>query len=72
MDEHQLEKLKFKDQMGNLSNLTFKQVFKQNPDFVDFTQKSMSDGKGIFKLWIKYVKIKSIDGFSKNICESNE
>jgi hypothetical protein len=72
MDEARLEKFKFKDKMGNLSNLTFKQVFEQNPDFVDFTRKSMSDGKGIFKNWIKYVKIKSKDGFSKSICESHE
>ena len=72
MDEERLQNLKFKNEMGNLSNLTFKQVFENNPDFVDFTKKSMSGGKGIFKLWIKYVKIKSRDGFSKSICESTE
>ena len=72
MDEERLQNLKFKNEMGNLSNLTFKQVFETNPDFVDFTKKSMSGGKGIFKLWIKYVKIKSRDGFSKSICESTE
>jgi hypothetical protein len=70
MDEDRLQNLKFKNEMGNLSNLTFKQVFENNPDFVDFTKKSMSDGKGIFNLWIKYVKIKSRDG--KVIQESSE
>ena len=45
--------------MGNLSGRTFEEVFTENQEFVDFTVKSMSQGKGIFKYWIKYVALKN-------------
>ena len=72
MAESVLELLKFKGEMGNLSNQSFKEVFENNKDFVKFTRNSMSEGKGIFKQWIRYVKIKSSDGFSESICQSAE
>ena len=56
----QLENLKFVKQMGVLSEKSFKEVFNSNQDFVDFTRTSMSQGKGIFKFWIEYVKLRSI------------
>jgi hypothetical protein len=70
MAECVLEILKFKDKMGNLSNQSFKEVFENNKDFVKFTRSSMREGKGIFKQWIRYVKIKNSDG--KSLCESAE
>jgi hypothetical protein len=70
MAESVLEVLKFKGQMGNLSDQSFKDVYENNKDFVKFTRSSMSDGKGIFKQWIRYVKIKNSDG--KSLCESAE
>ena len=72
MAESVLELLKFKGEMGNLSNKSFKEVFENNKDFVKFTRTSMSEGKGIFKQWIRYVKIKSSDGFPKSFCQSAE
>ena len=55
----QLSKLKFVKQMGVLSEKTFKRVYDSNPEFVDFTRESMSQGKGIFKFWLEYVKLRS-------------
>ena len=55
----QLGKLKFVKDMGVLSDKTFKEVFYNNQDFVDFTRTSMSQGKGIFKFWLEYVKLRS-------------
>ena len=55
----QLEQLQFVDQMGALSKKSFKQVYDTNQDFVDFTRVSMSQGNGIFKFWVEYVKLRS-------------
>ena len=44
--------------MGAISGKTFCEVFENNQDFVEFTVKNMSEGKGIFKFWIEYVKLK--------------
>ena len=55
----QLEQLKFVKQMGVLSEKTFKQVYDSNDDFVEFTRTSMSQGDGIFKFWLEYVKLRS-------------
>ena len=44
----QLEQMIFVKQMGELSEKSFKYVFDSNQDFVDFTQASMTQGKGIF------------------------
>ena len=55
----QLEQLKFVKQMGALSENSFKEVFESNQDFVDFTQASMTQGKGIFKFWLEYVKLRT-------------
>ena len=63
MDEHRIEelsKLKFVQKMGALSDRTFQQVYETNQEFVDFTRESMSQGKGIFKLWIEYCKLRQI------------
>ena len=54
-----LEKLTFAEKMGDLSNLTFKQVFENNKPFVEFSLKNMSEGTGIFKYWLEYVKLKN-------------
>jgi hypothetical protein len=72
MAESVLEIMKFNDNMGDLSNKTFKEIFTDNKPFVEFTVKSMREGKGIFQQWIRYVKIKQNNGFSKDICESTE
>ena len=55
----QLENLKFVQQMGALSEQTFKQVYQSNQDFVEFTRTSMSQGAGIFKFWLEYVNLRS-------------
>ena len=55
----QLEQLKFVKQMGALSEKTFKEVYASNAEFVDFTIGSMTQGKGIFKFWLEYVKLRS-------------
>ena len=78
MDEiARLQELKFVKDMGALSLLTFGHVYSNNDEFVQFTRESMSEGKGIFKDWIRYVKlrdkIKQNDGTrtepdSKQIC----
>ena len=64
MDERiiQLESLKFVKQMGQLSELSFKQVYNTNQEFVDFTRKSMSQPKGVFKDWVEYVCLRSKPG----------
>ena len=64
MDERiiQLESLKFVKQMGQLSELSFKQVYNTNQDFVEFTRKSMSQPKGVFKEWVEYVCLRSKPG----------
>ena len=64
MDERiiQLESLKFVKQMGQLSELSFKQVYNTNQDFVEFTRKSMSQPKGVFKDWVEYVCLRSKPG----------
>ena len=62
MDEHRVEelsKIMFVKQMGVLSERTFQQVYEENPEFVDFTRESMSQGKGVFKLWMIYCKLRS-------------
>ena len=52
-------KLKFAAvDMGVISGKTFDEVFESNKEFVDFTVKSMSQGCGIFKYWIEYIKLK--------------
>ena len=38
--------------MGALSGKTFKEVFKTNKPFVEFTLNNMSKGTGIFKFWL--------------------
>ena len=58
----QLESLKFVKQMGQLSELSFKQVYNTNQDFVEFTRKSMSQPKGVFKDWVEYVSLRSKPG----------
>ena len=58
----QLESLKFVKQMGQLSELSFKQVYNTNQEFVDFTRKSMSQPKGVFKDWVEYVCLRSKPG----------
>ena len=55
----QLEQMIFVKQMGELSENSFKDVFDSNQDFVDFTQASMTQGKGIFKFWLEYVKLRT-------------
>lgn len=44
--------------MGKISGRTFEQVFEKNKEFVEFTQNNMSNGTGIFKFWIEYIKLK--------------
>ena len=72
MAESVLERMKFQDKMGDLSNKTFKEVFTSNKEFVEFTVKSMREGKGIFQQWIRYVKIKQNNGFPDGICEETK
>ena len=55
----QLEGLKFVKKMGALSEKSFQEVFESNQDFVDFTQASMTQGKGIFQFWLEYVKLRT-------------
>ena len=56
---NQLAKLRFVAKMGVLSEKTFKEVYDSNQDFVDFTRASMRSGKGVFKFWIEYCKLRS-------------
>jgi len=49
----------FAQRMGDLSGKTFRHVYDNNKDFVDFTQASMSCGTGVFKMWLDYVKLRS-------------
>ena len=52
-------KLKFAAvNMGAISGKTFEDVFENNKEFVDFTVKCMTDGCGIFKFWLEYIKLK--------------
>ena len=52
-------KLKFAAvSMGKISGKTFNEVFETNKEFVDFTVNNMSQGTGIFKFWIEYIKLK--------------
>ena len=52
-------KLKFAAvNMGAISGLTFNEVFENNKEFVNFTVNNMSNGTGIFKFWIEYIKLK--------------
>ena len=44
--------------MGALNGKTFSDVFENNKEFVKFTVNNMSEGTGIFKFWIEYVKLK--------------
>ena len=44
--------------MGAISGKTFEEVFETNKEFVEFTINNMSEGTGIFKFWIRYVKLK--------------
>ena len=47
-----------KQNMGAVSGKTFDEVFATNKEFVDFTVHNMSQGTGIFKFWIAFVKAK--------------
>ena len=59
MDElSRLQDLKFVKNMGKLSLLSFLEVYNTNDEFVQFTRESMSEGKGIFEDWIRYVKLR--------------
>ena len=59
MDElSRLQDLKFVKNMGKLSMLSFLDVYNTNDDFVQFTREAMSEGKGIFGDWIRYVKLR--------------
>ena len=52
-------KLKFAAvDMGKISGKTFNEVFENNKEFVDFTVNNMSQGTGIFKFWIDFIKLK--------------
>ena len=53
-----LQELKFVKNMGKLSLLSFQHVYDYNDEFVQFTRESMSVGKGIFKDWMRYVKLR--------------
>ena len=44
--------------MGQISGKTFTEVFEKNKEFVEFTRNNMSEGTGIFKFWIEYIKLK--------------
>ena len=44
--------------MGQISGKTFTEVFENNKEFVEFTRNNMSEGTGIFKFWIEYIKLK--------------
>ena len=54
-------KLKFASlNMGIISGKTFNEVFENNKEFVTFTVNNMSEGTGIFKFWIDFIKLKKI------------
>ena len=57
-DLSKLQELSFVKNMGKLSLLTFRNVYDNNTEFVEFTRESMSEGKGIFEDWIRYVKLR--------------
>ena len=57
-DISNLQELTFVKNMGKLSLLTFRHVYENNTEFVEFTRESMSEGKGIFENWIRYVKLR--------------
>lgn len=62
MSAEKYSKLRFAAvDMGDISGKTFEDVFENNKDFVDFTVSNMSHGTGIFKFWIRYVKLKKIN-----------
>ena len=44
--------------MGALNGKTFNEGFETNKDFVKCTVNNMSEGKGIFKFWIDFIKLK--------------
>ena len=44
--------------MGHISGKTFSEVFETNKEFVEFTRNNMSEGTGIFKFLIEYIKLK--------------
>ena len=44
--------------MGKLSLLSFLDVYNTNDEFVQFTRESMSVGQGVFKDWMRYVKLR--------------
>jgi hypothetical protein len=44
--------------MGAISGKSFDEVFQNNKEFVEFTVNNMSQGTGIFKFWIEYIKLK--------------
>ena len=59
MDElSKLQNLRFVKNMGKLSLLSFLDVYNTNDEFVQFTREAMSEGKGIFGNWIRYVKLR--------------
>lgn len=75
MDEERIEqlgKLKFVKQMGKLSNKSFTDVYKTNQLFVAFTRESMASGKGIFKFWIEYCKLRKNTHHVKTVQEPAE
>jgi uncharacterized protein YifE (UPF0438 family) len=68
MDDKKYETLIFKKEMGDLSEKTFLEVYDTNKEFVEFSQKNMSNGTGIFKYWLKYVGLRQRDArFKTNI-----
>ena len=73
MDDKKYEDLKFKSEMGDLSDKSFLEVYDSNKDFVDFSKKSMRSGTGIFKYWLKYVGLRQRkdDRLQKNLQVSN-
>ena len=59
MDElSELQNLRFVKNMGKLSLLSFLDVYDTNDEFVQFTREAMTEGKGIFGNWIRYVKLR--------------
>ena len=59
MDElSELQNLRFVKNMGKLSLLSFLDVYDTNDEFVQFTREGMSEGKGVFGDWLRYVKFR--------------
>ena len=59
MDGLEYAHMNFGDKMGLLTNKSFADVYKHNKAFVDFSSTNMSEGKGIFKFWLKYLRGKN-------------